>query len=280
MERLQEAIEKARKVSQSQPQSARRNGSGTVEEVDARWAALQQVQLDNTTLTQNRIFTLEATRGAVSFDVLRTRTLRYMQQQGWTRLAITSPTPTCGKSTISLNLAFAVARQPKTRVIQIETDLRRPSQERLMALNARGASADRPDNLHGLFSGDTPFSELARRYGDRCAFATNRKGLSNASDLLLGNQVGSVLQDIEDSYQPDIMIFDMPPVLVNDDTLAFTRHVDCALIVAAAEHTTTSQIDKCEKELAGQTNILGVVLNKCRVASSDGVYGYDYGYES
>lgn len=276
MERLQAAIEKARQESSQLP--GRSASVSADQSLDDRWHALKKLKVNPRTMVRNRIFSIEATKEAISFDVLRTRTLRFMQQRGWTRIAVTSPTPACGKSTISLNLAFAIARQPKVRAVQIEVDLRQPSQERLMGLPKRPNRDAADVNLRGLFTGEIPFDHLASRYGDRLALATNGKGMSNASDLLLSSQVGEVLQSVEDDYRPDIMIFDMPPMLVNDDALAFTQHVDCVLLVAAAEHTTISQIDRCEKELAEHTNVLGVVLNKCRIASADGTYGYNYAY--
>ena len=63
--------------------------------------------------------------------------------------------------------------------------------------------------------------------------------------------------------------------LVSDDVMGFMGQVDAVLLVAAAETTTTKEIDACERELAGQTNVMGVVLNKCRYANEG--YGYDYG---
>ncbi len=57
------------------------------------------------------------------------------------------------------------------------------------------------------------------------------------------------------------MIFDLPSVLVNDDTRAFLKNADCALIVIRANSTRYGQFDACEREIAEQTNVLGVVLN-------------------
>jgi len=53
-------------------------------------------------------------------------------------------------------------------------------------------------------------------------------------------------------------------MLVSDDALAYLDQVDCALMVAAAEETTVAEIEKCGKDLAMRTQVLGVVLNKCR----------------
>ncbi len=274
MERLHAAIEKARK-DQTGP-SSRIVGGRSGRDADDKWQALPRQELSAKDLQRNRIYTVEATQEAVAFDILRTRTLRYMQKMGWKRLAITSPTASCGKSTISLNLAFAMARQAKTRTVQMEIDMRRPSQHKLLGLQKSGRIPS--GGVGALFSGEVDFSAVSWRYGDRLAMTTNEKPVGNASDLLLGNTVADVLHEIEDSYQPDIMIFDMPPMLVNDDTLAFQQHVDCALLVAAAEQSTAAEIDRCERELAAQTNFLGVVLNKCRLHSNDGRYGYDYSY--
>ena len=52
--------------------------------------------------------------------------------------------------------------------------------------------------------------------------------------------------------------------------------MDCALIIAAAESTTISEIDRCERDLAGRTNVVGVVLNKARYMEKSDGYGYGY----
>ena len=79
---------------------------------------------------------------------------------------------------------------------------------------------------------------------------------------------------IEGQFDPDIMIFDLPPMLVTDDARAFLKNVDCALIVARAEQTKISQLDVCEREVGEHTNVLGVVLNNCRhIAEEEQYYG-------
>jgi len=87
--------------------------------------------------------------------------------------------------------------------------------------------------------------------------------------LLLAEETAEILQDIEATYQPDIMIFDLPSVLVNDDTRAFLKNVDCALIVIRANATRYGQFDTCEREIAEQTNVLGVALNAYMSANAN-----------
>ncbi len=57
------------------------------------------------------------------------------------------------------------------------------------------------------------------------------------------------------------MIFDMPSILVSDNTRAFLSNVDCAVIIARANNTRYGHFDACEREIAEYTNVLGVVLN-------------------
>lgn len=273
MERLQAAIEKARASRSGHTSYSNRKGA---EHTHAYWEALTEIKVNKDALERRRIYSGKSSEAAVAFDILRTRTLRMMQKQGWKRLAITSPTPACGKSTISLNLAFSMARQASNRIVLHEIDMRQPSQRKLLGIQKDRLQNGPDDTIKGFLSGDAEFDDIAVRYGDRLAFATNGSHVPNASDLLLGSSVGTALAKVEADYAPDVMIFDMPPMLVNDDTIAFQQHIDCVLIVAAAESTTVAEIEKCERDLAEQTNVLGVVLNKCTLKASDARYGYGY----
>ena len=115
------------------------------------------------------------------------------------------------------------------------------------------------------------------RIGANFAFAVNRTPTANPAELLQGVHGAEVLDRIEAQYAPDIMIFDMAPMLVADDTIGFLDQVDCALLVAAAERSTLEEVGKCEADLAARTNSLGVVLNKCRYRDTAESYGYGYG---
>jgi Mrp family chromosome partitioning ATPase len=110
------------------------------------------------------------------------------------------------------------------------------------------------------------------RYGETLAIGTSARGIRSASELLQHAATARVLAELKAAFQPDIVIYDLPPMLVNDDVLAFLPHVDCVLLVAAAERSRLDEIDKCEQDLAEQSNVLGVVLNKCRYPGED--YGY------
>ena len=62
---------------------------------------------------------------------------------------------------------------------------------------------------------------------------------------------------------PDIVLFDLPPMTIDDDALAFLPKVDATLLVVAAGVTTAAQVDECERQISQTQKLLGVVLNKC-----------------
>lgn len=281
MEKIQSAIEKARfaRTANAAPaaplqwQPMAHMAAPTPVELPsdpdsaAEWAALAPYQADAARLRAHRVMTLTGGAAASPFDMMRTKVLQQMRANGWRRLAITSPSPGCGKSTVTLNLAFSLARQREQRTILAELDLRRPSLARTLGIKGRPTFAQ-------ALEGKADFADVALRYDDGLAFAVNEQVVRNPAELLHGSTVAGALAHIEARYAPDMMLFDMPPVLVSDDVMAFMSHVDAVLLIAAAETTTVKEIDLCERELAAQTNVMGVILNKCHFMGKEYSYGY------
>jgi protein-tyrosine kinase len=234
---------------------------------DAAWALLPPLTLSAAHVARQRIVTVAGGHEATHFDAMRTKVIQAMRSNGWRRLAITSPTAGCGKTTIALNLAFSLARQQDLRIVLAELDFRRPSMAKTLGFTPR-------TDLSRVLDGKAGFAEAAVRHGYNLALATNIRPVRNAAELLQDPQTATRLAAIEAELAPDLMIFDMPPMLVTDDAMAFAGQVDCALLVAAAETSTVKEIDTCERELASQTNVMGVILNKCRYMGPE--YGYGY----
>ena len=281
MERIQSAISKARAAREGKapgtaaaPQAAAHSsGSSPVAtpSATAAWDALAEVAIPSKVLAKHRIVTNIPGPAATAFDVIRTRVLQQMRAQGWKRLAITSPDPACGKTMMCLNLAFSLARQPELRTVVVELDLRRPSMEKVLELQTRHQFSKTLDG------GADVADHLARVRGLNLAIATNHAAVRNSAELLHSPAAETALAAVERRYAPGLLIVDLPPTQVGDDVMAFARRVDCVLIVAAAGATSVAEVDHCERELAAQTNVLGVVLNKCRYLDKHQSYdAYSY----
>ena len=286
MEKLQKALQKAREQRGGQSalhitddtdtivgsaNTAPQHGAGpqnaeTISgDAEALWKALTAFDPPQKVLERNRIVTATAQRDGTPFDILRTKILLAMRKNGWTRLAVTSPTMGCGKTTTACNLAIGFARSPDMRSMLLEFDLRRPNVANTLGL-PEGV------DITEMLLGHVPFAEQALRYRDNVAISAAHTVCEDPSSLLTSRVIQGTLERIEAEYAADLMIFDLPPLLVGDDTRAVLKDVDCALMVARAEQTTVSQIDTCEREIAEHTNMLGVVLNHCRDVDDD--YGY------
>jgi Mrp family chromosome partitioning ATPase len=190
-----------------------------------------------------------------------------MRANGWRRVAITSPGPACGKSTLALNLAFSLGRQPNLRTLLLEMDLRRPSLARMLGLRNQ-------NHFARVLEGIEQLPENAVRFGENLAIATQSSSARRPAELLHSPTAAAALDAIEAEYDPSVILCDLPPLFASDDAMAVMGHMDAAIILAAAESTTIKEIDRCEREIAAQTNVIGVILNKCRYMEKD--YGYDY----
>lgn len=258
MEKLQAALENARKTrgslenQQAQPRLKRRPSRTIL--LEQKWEALKAFTPSASVMAKRRIVTAEATAAATPFDILRTKILLQMKENGWTRLAVTSPMPRAGKTTASCNLALGLGRQKEIRSILFDLDLRDPSVHSFFEQQPT-------KSIGSLLQGLTDFSDQALRVGSNVAISMASYAERDPTRLLLSEETRDKLDDIQEEYEPDLMIFDLPSVLVGDDTRAFLKNVDCALIVVRAGMTRYGQFDICEREVAEQTNVLGVVVN-------------------
>ena len=275
MERIQAAIQKAKERRGEEPVSGRPapgpaglrgSRAAPARAIGPAWAELAAFEPDPRLMAKNRIVTFADVDPAhVTFDMMRTKVLRAMRQNGWTSLGITSPSSDCGKTTLTINLAFSLAHQPDVRTVLVDLDLRRPA-------IARALGVTRPQSMASVLHATRPVAENFVRYGDNLAIGTNAIGVRNASEILLSPATAQGVVGLKAALQPDLILYDLPPMLMSDDVMAFVPHLDCVLLVAAAEKTRLDEVDKCEQDLAEQTGVLGVVLNKCRYMGED--YGY------
>ena len=286
-ERLRIAIEKARAQRQeaaAQPAAAtsaaaaaasaptappsmppRRTLSRVIDATVAdRWAALDPVPP-----ARKRPGIVPETGPAGSaYALLRTRILQQARKNGWRRVALVSPDPGDGKTTMAANLASGLTRQTDLRALVLDLDLRR------IGLSKVFANAAPPEGMDAVLTGEAPFSRAARRLGENVALGLNHHPVAQPAEILQSGAAIDALMTIETDYAPDIVLIDLPPLLIGQDNFGFLENADCALIVVSAERTPMARIDTAERQVAELTEVMGIVLNKCRYP--DRTNGYDY----
>lgn len=287
MERLQAAIEKARAQREGgavstpeafpssaaapahAPAAAVSAGTGSMAgSLEEKWLAFRPLDTSGAQYRKpDHLVAFTAGAPATPYDMLRTRIVQQAVTHGWKRIAIVSPHAGSGKTTTVANLAFSLGRQTEMRTMVIDFDLRRATLAGLLGQTPEATMGD-------VLEGRVPFVDHGYRYQDNVVFGLNSRPVAHSSELLQSQRARLAMEAIEEQYQPDLTLFDLPPLLATDDTFGFLKHVDCAVIVVAAEETPMSQIDVTERQVAEVTSVMGVVLNKCRVMGDS--YAYDY----
>lgn len=264
MEKLQQALRKAR-TQRGTASAEAEPAAAPAKTADALWEAMAPLAPSPRALRKHLLVSFEAGVDAAHFDVLRTKILLQMRKNNWKRLAITSPTAGCGKTTLACNLALSMSRQADIRTILFEMDLRQPKISKLLG-------TEPAHDVTEILTGKVSLADQAMRIRDTVAFAMARHPSEDPARYMNTLATQDALTDIDANYDADLLIFDLPPILTADDTRAFLNNVDCALIVARAERTKVREIDTSEREVAETTNVLGVVLNRDRFADQDTSY--------
>jgi protein-tyrosine kinase len=192
-----------------------------------------------------------------SFDMLRTQVLQSMDQRNWQFLAVTSPTPGCGKTVTAVNLALSIARQPERSVLLVDLDLPRPQVASTLGIRCQ----------HGLLSvldGRAAREDAmiqARVDNHRFVVLPTEAPILGSSELVASRAMSSLLQGIKRDFKTWTVILDMPPMLSSDDVIAMLPQIDCVLLVAAVGNSTVSEIKECNRHLQAR-DVVRLVLNK------------------
>ena len=194
---------------------------------------------------------------ARSFDLLRTRLLQALRENGWRRVAVTAPRAGDGATFTAVNLALSLARIPRSRTLLIDLNLRQPGVAPLMGLAPRG-------DMRGYLAGDLSVRDQFVRTGDTLALGLACEPDRDAAERLHDRRSAAAIDRAEMTLRPDVTLIDLPPMLEHDDATAFMPRVDGVLLVADATRTTAAEITACERLIDGQAALLGVVLNRAR----------------
>lgn len=230
------------------------------------------IAVESGVLRQNRVLVESDSRNPAEFAyrMLRTRVMRQMRTNGWTRLGITAPRASEGKTLTAINLAIAIAAERVQPVVLVDLDLRRPRIHRYL-----GVPDDRFTDVSDYLEGRTSsIEELFVALGDHSLNAIlGGRPIDRSSDLLASPHGQSFLSDLSRRLPGALLIFDLPPLLSTDDPLVVAPMIDAILLVIA-EHGTARDDVASAAELLSEFNVLGAVLNKSAERGDQSYYAY------
>lgn len=195
---------------------------------------------------------------AKGFDLLRTRLVRTIRAYGWRRIAVVAPTSGCGATFTAVNLALSLSRVPGSRTVLMDMNQRAPGVADALGIR-------NPGRLDEFLMAESAIEDYLVRPSNTLAVGLADAPCALAAEMLHDPLSAEVLEEMIEELDPDLVIYDMPPILVYDDLAAFLPNVDGVLLVADGTQTLPAHIAACERILEGQTQLLGVVLNRGRM---------------
>lgn len=243
-------------------------GVGAVEpSVNRVGFPFRQVGLDAAYLQANRVIAHGVTNPlSRPFDMLRTQVTQAMEEKGSKILAITSPTPGCGKTLIAANLALSIARHPEKSILLVDLDLRKPRVATSFGLPSRPGLLD---VLDGTMRLNDAISEAC--IGNQRMLVLPTDPTHGSSDIMASRIMAGLFQDLRREFVNTTIIVDLPPILASDDVIAVLPQIDCILLVTAVGVTKVADIDESSKHLRS-TDVVRVVVNKTAEPTSSYYY--------
>lgn len=185
-------------------------------------------------------------------------------------LAITSSRPAEGKTTTSMALAIAIARNGR-RVLLIDADMRSPSLHEAFDIdNERGFS--------NYLSGSDDLDQLVESTSiPSLSVMTAGPHPPSAPELLSSQRFEHLIQVLQQRY--DNIIFDAPPVMGLADAPLVASRVEGVVFVIEANGTELNAVRAAVRRLVGaNAQIMGATLTKFDQKRAQYGYGYEYGY--
>lgn len=190
-------------------------------------------------------------------------------------LQVTSPGPGDGKSTLTANLAAAIATSGM-RCLLVDCDFRRPRVHKLFKLdNGKGASS--------VLTGQLPLSEAV--YANVVPLLdvlTSGPKVSNPSELFASKQFATFTNQLREIY--DVVLLDSPPVLAVSEPASIAAVVDGVLLVLKMSRRSKMVARQAKETLSlVGANVLGIVVNgvggsNSRYYGKGGSYYYSGSY--
>ncbi|MGK7935027.1 MAG: GumC family protein [Xenococcaceae cyanobacterium] len=167
-------------------------------------------------------------------------------------ILVTSSVPGEGKSTVSANLAAAIAQMGR-RVLLIDGDLRKPSQHKLWQL-------DNQMGLKDVLTQKTNIDQVVSQPMEKLAVLTSGVIPPNPLALLDSPEMSNLITQAQQEY--DLILIDAPPLPVTADVLTLSKMAEGILFVTrpgVAEQE--SAILATETLATVDKKVLGMVIN-------------------
>jgi capsular exopolysaccharide synthesis family protein len=253
MSRIFEALRKSERELEKYPTTPQPLRKPPDEDLGLQSVAIETVQIPR----EGRVIVHSDPQslGADRFRLLRARLSEVTAKAKVKTLLVTSPVPEDGKSTVSLNLATALAEHGKRSVLLLEADFFRPSLSRVLGLPPG------PGLAECLQGSSDPIAALRRIEPLGWYFLPAGTSVSNPTELVHSPRFSPLVAMFETRF--DWILLDSPPIAPVADILALRAQADGCVLVVRAGQTQREMVEEAVRQL-GRQYVLAIVLNGVR----------------
>ena len=269
MDRIEKALNLAKNGEHGRTKVSAMVGHKAQQPQHVEYTETKVVQCSQKHLRENRIIAgMGQNEYWDAYRILRTQVLQILRARRWSTLGITSPTPGNGKSLTAINLAISLAKEVNHTVLLVDFDLRRPSIHKYFGYDPEYGVGD-------YILNDIPINEILFSPSiARLTVLPGYQAIADSSEMITTPKMLKLMEELKTRYPKRLVIYDLPPLLVNDDALAFSPNVDAMLLVLEEGQTQKQELVRC-LEILSEVNVIGTVLNKAKDVK-EGYYGYGY----
>jgi capsular exopolysaccharide synthesis family protein len=250
MSRIFDALRKSEREAERHPTSAQPLPKPVDEDPGLQSVAIERVQIPRE--ARVIVYSDPGGVGADRFRLLRARLTELRAKAKVKTLLVTSPVPEDGKSTVSLNLATALAEHGKRSVLLVEADFFRPSLSRVLGIQPGSGLAE------CLQGNCDPVAALRRIEPLRWYFLSAGTSIGNPTELVHSARFSPLVEMFETRF--DWILVDSAPVAPVADILALRAQADGCVLVVRAGQTQREMVEEAVRQL-GRQYVLAIVLN-------------------
>lgn len=173
-----------------------------------------------------------------------------------------------GKSTTICNNSVFFSRLENKKVLLVDCDLREPKVHKIMDI-------DNKNGLVELLKGKNEFDDVVQKINDNLDVITAGQKIINQVDILSSEKMKHFISDVRGRY--DYVFVDTPPVGVFADASILSKISDGVVFIVGYNEVDLDEAVQAREILdKADVKIIGSILTKVKVNSSD--YGYYYSY--
>jgi exopolysaccharide/PEP-CTERM locus tyrosine autokinase len=263
MSKIEEALEKARKLRES--------------EHDDKGRILHVFKKSEPKTVDNQyIITMTQPESPVAEEYRRLKSMliRETKSDFLNTVMVTSSIEREGKSITSLNLAITLAQEIDHTILLIDADLRRPMLHEYLGIDVKYGLSD-------YLTQDIDIGEVLIKTGiGNLILLPAGHSVDNPAELLSSEKMKTLVNEVKHRYMDRYVIIDTPPILPFADAISIGSLVDGVIFVVKEGAVQRKSIENA-LNLIKDLKVLGIVFNYASVENLEGHYSryYHYNYK-